>query len=97
MRRGWWGWIAAALIGGCAGVPVQEMSDARQTIQAAEAAGAVERAPGLHAEARRLLREAERALEAGHYRRARRLAVRAREVAAEARAAARASARTDEP
>ena len=97
MQRRWLGWVAAALIVGCAGVPVQEMSDARQMIQAAETAGAVRHAPHLHAEARRLLREAERALEAGRYREARRLALRARAVAAEARAAARASAQIREP
>lgn len=59
--------LVALLLAGCAGAPVQEMSNARQSIDAARLAGAAERAPGLLEEAETLLRQAEDALEAGAF------------------------------
>ncbi len=84
--------LSGALAGapGCASAPVQEMSDARQMLQAAERAGAPRHAPRPYARARRLLEEAERALEIGRYAEARRLAREAAAAAAEARARAEA-------
>jgi len=46
-------------IAGCAGVPIQALSDARQTIRAAENAGPVHRAPDALADARAALALAE--------------------------------------
>ncbi len=54
---------ALLLLAGCATAPVQEMSDARQAIQAAEEAGAAEYAPEALQDARRLLTSAERKLQ----------------------------------
>jgi hypothetical protein len=69
--------IATALLlalSGCAGAPVQEMSDARQAINAARAAGAAETAPEPLAQATELLASAEQALQKHDYRTARRQA-----------------------
>ncbi|HHC71902.1 MAG TPA: DUF4398 domain-containing protein [Thiotrichales bacterium] len=73
------------LLFGCAVAPVQEMSDARQAIQAAREAGAAIRSPQVLEEAERLLDAAERSLEVGDYSRARELAVAAHRKAIEAR------------
>ncbi len=73
-------WLAAA----CAGAPVQTMSDTRQTIRAAESAGASEAAPELLAAARDELRRAEAMIRSGEYRAARREAEAARQSAADA-------------
>jgi hypothetical protein len=62
----------------CASAPVQEMSDARQAIQAAHAAGAERVARETLLSARFLLEKAEQELESGHYREARRNALGAR-------------------
>ena len=69
----------------CATAPVQEMSDARQAIYSAEAAGAVRRSPEALLAAQRLLWEAQERLEAGAYGEARRYAVDARDAAIKAR------------
>lgn len=66
------------LLTACASAPVQEMSDARQAIQAAHAAGAEQIARDTLLSARSLLEQAERELELGHYREARRNALNAR-------------------
>lgn len=67
----------------CAGVPAQEMSDARQAIRAARAAGAEKAAPATLADAQGRLHSAEEALRQRDFREARRAAeeagVRARE------------------
>ena len=76
--------LLAGLLG-CTGMPVQEMSDARQALQVAEEVGAPQRAPEAWAEARALLEAAERALDAGDYGKARLLAEEAREAAIRAR------------
>lgn len=59
-------------------LPVQEMSNARQAMQAAEAVQAERFAPGEFQRARRLLNSASRSLETGEYSRARELASEAR-------------------
>lgn len=68
----------------CASVPVQEMSDARQAVQAALAAGAAKRAPEKINAAQTALRDAETQLRLREYRRARRSALEARSNAIEA-------------
>jgi len=76
--------IALALTA-CTAAPVQEMSDARQAIYSAEAAGAVRRSPEALLAAQRLLWEAQERLEAGAYVEARRYAQEARDEAIKAR------------
>jgi len=74
------GWVAA-----CATAPpVQEMSDARQAIAAAEAADAARLAPVPLSDARRLLAEAEEQLRDEAYGLARNHAVRAKNRAVDA-------------
>lgn len=77
--------LAAGIAAGCAGAPVQEMSDARQALRAADKAGAEEHAPDLMAEAERLLASARSNLYKGEYRVARDEAAQARDKAMEAR------------
>lgn len=77
--------LVAGLTAGCAGAPVQEMSDARQALRAADRAGAEEHAPELMAEAERLLASARANLYKGEYRVARDEAEQARDKAMEAR------------
>ena len=69
----------------CAGIPVQEMSDARQALQAAAEVGAKEKAFVLYSEASELLTRAESALKEADYRKARDLADDAKEKAILAR------------
>ncbi len=59
--------VAIAALSACAAPPVQEMSDARQAIQAAEAAGAPEYAPVVLGQAKDYLSSAERKLEKKAY------------------------------
>ncbi|HEB57840.1 MAG TPA: DUF4398 domain-containing protein [Gammaproteobacteria bacterium] len=76
-----WSVVAAGLLFlvACATpLPVQEMSNARQALQAAEAADAAHFAPQDLRRARRLLDRASTFLEAGEYGQARALAVEAR-------------------
>ncbi len=73
-----------ALIGACAGPPVQEMSDARQAISAAQEAGAESAASETFQEARQLLSEAEKALYERLYYAARTAAIGAKTKAVEA-------------
>jgi hypothetical protein len=75
------------LLGGCANAPVQAMSDTRQAIQAAEAAGAQQAAPDKLQAARDGLKRAEDLIRARDYRAAKREALTARQHAAEALAA----------
>ena len=74
-----------AALSACASAPVQEMSDARQAIYSAEAAGARQRSPAALLEAQRLLQEAQAGLEAGTYQQARQQALDARDEAIKAR------------
>lgn len=79
------GWLLGALLlAGCAAAPVQEMSDARQAIDAAVAAGAEQRSPQLLQDAQRSLQKAEKSLKGHQFRMARRHAVEARASAIEA-------------
>jgi len=55
------------LLIGCVAAPVQEMSDARQAIQAAKEAGASPDSQSNLDKAESLLKEAEAALESGEY------------------------------
>jgi hypothetical protein len=77
----------------CAGAPVQEMSNARQAIQAARDAGADKVAPEKFNEAQALLDRAQDNLQRGAYKNARRDAIAARGKAAEALDAAQAPGR----
>jgi hypothetical protein len=77
--------FAGPLLGGCAGMPLQEMSDARQAVRAAERAGAQKYAPDLLAEAKNLVESARQDMHKGEYRQARDEAVLARDKAMEAR------------
>jgi hypothetical protein len=81
----------APVVTGCAGLPVQQMSDARQAISAAEQAGASEHAPELLAESKRLVERAKANLNEGEYRQSREDAELAREKAIEARRVAEAA------
>lgn len=75
-------------VAGCIGWPVQEFSDARQAISAAQKAGAEKYAPATLAEARKQLSDAKASANRGDYRTARDEAGQAREKAIEARQAA---------
>lgn len=77
--------IVLGVVVGCASAPTQEMSDARQAIQAARDAGAVQHAPDTLGSAEKLLGWAEQALEEGDYDKARTDAVAAKEEAVKAR------------
>jgi len=79
------GVLLALLMSACGGLPVQEMSDARQALQAAAEAGAKEKADTLYTEADQLLEQAEGALNTGEYKKARTLAEQAKEKAILAR------------
>lgn len=76
----------------CSYAPVQEMSDARQAIDAARVAGAGHYAETEFNGAQALLKKAEGQLNDGHYKEARRNAVEARHKAIEAREAAQKAA-----
>ncbi len=78
--------ILFGLLAACAvNPPVQEMSNARQAIEAAMASGAEIHAPALLEEARALLQEASDALGVGDYPAARQFALEAKEAAIRAR------------
>lgn len=96
-----WGvaWLGACVfvVVGCAGAPVQEMSDARQAIQSAEDAGAREYSPDRLNAAERLLRDAREELASGAYGDARRAARAAWSEAVEARKAAMRKTHVEQP
>ncbi|MGO9991617.1 MAG: hypothetical protein ACLPTF_03750 [Steroidobacteraceae bacterium] len=76
--------VGIACLVGCAGAPVQEMSDARQAIAAARVAGATEaNSPDLYA-AEAAITRAEKHLQAQEYTRARLAAMQAKRHAAAA-------------
>ncbi len=78
--------MAVALaITGCAAIPAQEMSDARQALRAAEEVGAATKAARDFDEARVLLEDANRFLNEGRYELARIVALRAKRLAIDAR------------
>jgi hypothetical protein len=68
----------------CASAPVQEMSDARQAIQAAKEGGASANSQTNISKAESLLKEAEAALENGEYKKAKLTATEARNEAIKA-------------
>ena len=80
--------LVAGVLIGCSAAPVQEMSDARQAIEAARVAGAAELAPVPYEKAHAHLKLAEELLDDGHYRKARESAEIARDEAIAAREAA---------
>lgn len=82
------------LLAGCVSAPVQEMSDARQAIQAARDAGAERYVPETFGGAEQLLNQAEKELELGEYRAAQRKAMAAKEAAIRAREKAEAAQKT---
>ncbi|SEK94547.1 protein of unknown function [Ectothiorhodospira marina] len=74
------------MLSGCATTPpVQEMSDARQALRAAEEAQAPDRAGETYQRSRELLEQAETRLQQGEYRSARYKAKEAKRLAIEAR------------
>jgi len=76
--------VLGALIG-CGSAPVQEMSEARQAIEAARVAGAEEFAPESYEKAQTHLRAAEEMLDNRHFKDARENAALARDEAISAR------------
>ena len=62
-------------------LPAQQMSDARQALQAAEKVNAQNKAPDAYAEASRLLELARARMQSGDYQEARRLAMAAKQAA----------------
>lgn len=83
--------LAGVTLAGCAGAPLQEMSDARQALRAAERAGAEKHAPEPLAEARQLVEQARLNMQNREYKAAREDAEKAREKATEARRLAEAA------
>ena len=79
------------MLAGCAGIPAQEMYDARQAVLAAKNADAAVYAPDLFGEAQELVKSAKLHMNARDYRQARDDAERAREKAMEARRIAEAA------
>ena len=92
-----WLLLGAGLLTGCANAPVQEMSNARQAVRAAEKAGAATAAPELLAESKQLLKDARTRLGEQDYRAAKDAADSARTKAIEARRIAEAAAAADKP
>lgn len=83
--------IAISIVTGCATAPpTQEMSDARQSVEAAESIGADKHAPVALNSAQQLLSKAQDDLKAGEYKEAQKEAMAAREAARQAVAISRA-------
>lgn len=86
LRRGkLYALLFSAVLSACASAPVQEMSDARQAIHAAEQAGAQTKAPYYFDRARESLESAEFALQRRNYGLAQEEAIRAKAAAIKAR------------
>lgn len=73
--------LGAVPLAGCVGAPVQEMSNARQAVRAAQQAGGAKYSPDAMAEAERLLKNAKTNQSNGEYRVAREEAEQARDKA----------------
>ena len=89
--------LAATLLLGisaCAGIPAQEMSNARQAIRAAQEAGAATAAPGEIEKAQEYLGRAEASMQQRQFRQARDEASEARRIATAALEAAQAAKKT---
>lgn len=80
--------VLLVLVAACGSAPVQEMSEARQAIDAARGAGAERSAPESYRKAEALLKSAEDMLNQHHFRKARESAAQARDEAIRAREAA---------
>ena len=81
-----WLFILSLLaLSACGSAPVQEMSEARQAIDAARAAGAEQHAPRQYKKAQMLLKDAEQLLNDRHFRKAGLSAAEARDEAVRAR------------
>lgn len=76
--------LLVLVLSACAGVPVQEMSNARQALEAAREVGAETRATAELQSAEALLQSAEQALQEGDYKQARKAAEASRAQAVEA-------------
>ena len=72
------------LVVACSVMPAQQMSDARQAMQAADQVNAQEKAPAEYQEARRLLDQAQVEIRMKNYRQAKHLADAAKKAALEA-------------
>ena len=77
--------LALVNISGCTSVPVQEMSDARQAIRAAQNEGVSSQTSSEFADALRLIKLAQQKLEKREYKQARYNALEAKQKALEAR------------
>ncbi|GMQ88212.1 MAG: hypothetical protein BMS9Abin08_1443 [Gammaproteobacteria bacterium] len=77
--------LLLALGSACGSAPVQEMSEARQAIDAARAAGAEQYAAEQYNKAQALLKKAKQLLNDDHFSKARRSAAEARDEAVRAR------------
>ena len=73
--------LAAGIVAGCATAPTQEMSDARQAVQAARDAGAAAHTPDAMKNAEKELSQAEQELSGRNYKNARNDAVAAKQAA----------------
>lgn len=87
--------LCLGLLAACRSAPVQEMSEARQAIEAARAVGAEQYAPDKLEQALSSLREAEQMLNDRRFRDARRSARRARDQAIDARQSAQSASGGD--
>lgn len=88
--------VFVLIVTACASVPVQEMSDARQALKAAEMAGAAEYAPDVYKEAKQLVADADFFISQRRYEVARVVADRAKLIAIKARRTALNNKDTDE-
>lgn len=77
--------LIVLMISACSTMPAQEMSDARQALQAADQVNAEEKAPVAYKEAKRLLDQAQAEISMHNYYEARRLADAAKKAALRAR------------
>ena len=85
-------WLGTVLLAACTTPPVQEMSDARQAVDAAVASGAAKQVPDKMGSAQAALRMAERLMRDHQFSAARHYAVDAKRKALEAQDAAQAKA-----
>lgn len=86
--------LMTMVVTACASAPVQEMSDARQALDAALRAGAAERAPAQTQAAQSSLAEAEKSLKQRNFSHARQNAQQARSQAIEAQRIAQSATST---
>jgi hypothetical protein len=85
LRQAWLFVLLFVALSACATAPVQEMSDARQAVEAAAAVDAAAKAPQAYLKARAHIKRAEAALQSGAYSKAREHATWAKTYAVDAR------------